>query len=276
MAGGTSMDHIWRMINQRSAAGVAYDLNGRGPAVLLLHGLSFDRRTWTPVTRLIGDRAMSLVVDLPGHGSSASWSEYDFDVVIDALHDTVTEVGLSEPVVVGHSISGLLAFVYAARYPTTAVIDVDMVLDLGGFAELVRSLDSQLHSPAFPQLWEQFEHSMQLDHIPADARQFVDESMRADQQLVLGYWAPLFDTPVAELSARVDETLAAVSIPCAAIHGSELEASYRRWLRDRLPQIAVHEWPNSGHFPHLVQPERFTETLLSLATNPSSSRRSEE
>jgi pimeloyl-ACP methyl ester carboxylesterase len=268
------MDHVSRAINQRSAAGLAYDLTGRGRPVLFLHGLSFDRRTWTPVIRLVGDRLTSLVVDLPGHGSSAAWSAYDFDTVIDALHDTATEAGLSEPVVVGHSISGLLGFVYAARYPTSGVIDIDMVLDLGGFAELVRSLDSQLQSPAFPQLWSQFEHSMQLDRIPTEARQLVDASMRADQQLVLGYWAPLFDTPVAELLARVDETLAAVSVPCAAIHGSELDPHYRRWLHDRLPQIAVYEWPNSGHFPHLVHPERFTETLQSLATNRPSARHS--
>jgi pimeloyl-ACP methyl ester carboxylesterase len=270
------MDHVSRTINRRSAAGVAYDLTGRGPTVLFLHGLTFDRRTWTPIISIAGDRVRSLVVDLPGHGDSVSWSAYDFDTVIDALHDTVTEVGLSEPLVVGHSISGLLGFVYAARYPTSAVLDIDMVLDLGGFAELVRSLGSQLHGPAFPHLWEQFEHSMQLDLIPIEARKLVDDSIRAEPELVLGYWAPLFDTPVAELLARVDETLAAVSVPCAAIHGSELDPSYRRWLHDRLPQMAVHEWPNSGHFPHLVHPERFTETLQSLATNPSGTRRSEK
>ena len=141
------MDHALRRINERSEAGIAYDVTGRGPAVLFLHGLTFDRRTWTPIISLTGDRVLSLVVDLPGHGGSAAWSAYDFDTVIDALHDTVKEVGVSEPVVVGHSISGLLGFVYAARYPTSAVIDVDMVLDLRGFAELVRSLGSQLHGP---------------------------------------------------------------------------------------------------------------------------------
>lgn len=270
------MDHVSPRINQRSAAGIAYDLAGRGPAVLFLHGLTFDRRTWVPVIRLVGDQLMSLVVDLPGHGNSAPWSAYDFDAVIDALHDTVTEIGVSEPLVVGHSISGLLGFVYAARYPTSAVLDVDMILDLGDFAELVRSVGSQLRGPEFPQLWEQFERSMQLDRIPPDARKLVDESMRADQHLVLGYWAPLFDTPVTEVLARVDETLAAVSVPCAAIHGSALDMSYRRWLHDRLPQIVVHEWPNSGHFPHLVHPNRFVETLWSLATYPSSGHRSEE
>jgi pimeloyl-ACP methyl ester carboxylesterase len=262
------MNHVLRLINERSEAGIAYDVTGGGPAVLFLHGLTFDRRTWTPIISLTGDRVLSLVVDLPGHGGSAAWSAYDFDTVIDALHDTVQEVGVSEPVVVGHSISGLLGFVYAARYPTSAVIDIDMVLDLRGFAELVRSLGSQLHGPEFGQLWEQFEHSMQLDRIPREARGLVDQSRRADQQLVLGYWAPLFDAPLAEMLDRVDETLAAVSVPCVAIHGSELDMSYRSWLRDRLPQVAIYEWPDSGHFPHLVHSERFVETLRSLATHP--------
>lgn len=81
-----------------SGAGIAYDVTGTGPPVLFVHGLRFDSRTWAPIVRRLGDAVTSLVVDLPGHCSSSSWPSYDIDEVVDALHTTVTEVGLSPPV----------------------------------------------------------------------------------------------------------------------------------------------------------------------------------
>ncbi|HHO58195.1 MAG TPA: alpha/beta hydrolase, partial [Oceanithermus profundus] len=33
------------------------------------------------------------------------------------------------------------------------------------------------------------------------------------------------------------------------------------WLAARIPGAAVEVWPDYGHYPHLVDPDRFVERL---------------
>ncbi len=48
---------------------LAYDDHGEGiPVVVLLHGLTFDRDTWRPVSEQLGAGVRSIAFDLPGHG----------------------------------------------------------------------------------------------------------------------------------------------------------------------------------------------------------------
>ena len=38
------------------------------------------------------------------------------------------------------------------------------------------------------------------------------------------------------------------------------------WLHDRLPQATVVMVPNSGHFPHLIDPDGFAALLADTAS----------
>ncbi len=246
----------------RTAGGIGYEVHGTGSSLLLLHGLTFDRRTWLPIVDILGDGVTAALLDLPGHGSSDSWARYDLHAVVEALHDAADEVGLERPVVVGHSISGLLAFLYASRFPTAGVVDLDMVLHLDPFIELVRSVAPQLQGDAFPAIWGQFQASMHLERIPKPARDLVHASLRAQPELVLGYWSVLFTDTTTELTHQVDETLTSVKVPALAIHGDPPDQHYRAWLHARCPSARLEVWPGSGHFPHLVHARRFRDRLV--------------
>jgi pimeloyl-ACP methyl ester carboxylesterase len=229
-----------------------------------LHGLTFDRRTWLPVVETVGGNVMTVLLDLPGHGTSRRWTTYDLDEVTRGLHDAVEGLGVQSPVVVGHSISGLLACRYASRYQAAAVVNVDLVLRIEPFVELVRSVAPQLQSDAFPAVWRRFQDSMHLELIPEPSRALVAASMHVDQELVLGYWSPLFTLDPIELSDQVDDMLATIEVPMLAIHGDPPEDDYRGWLQARCPSAQLEVWPNSGHFPHLVHVQRFSRRLLEL------------
>ena len=108
--------------------------DGAAP-VVLLHGLTFDRSTWRPpVSALAGRRAIAL--EPPEHGGSPRRRSYDLREVADVLHAAITAAGARAPVLVGHSIGGVLATVYASRHPTPAVLNIDQPL-LAGAAVLV-------------------------------------------------------------------------------------------------------------------------------------------
>jgi pimeloyl-ACP methyl ester carboxylesterase len=243
----------------------------RRPPLVLLHGLTFDRRLWNPVRAEL-DRVdpgrRILVLDLPGHGQSPGWSSYDIESVADGVHRAVEEAQLQAPVVVGHSISAVIATVYAARYRTRGVVNVDQSLQVAPFASLVRSLAGKLRGPEFPAVWEIFAASMQIERLPASAQELVRSTCQPRQELVLGYWQELLDLPIDELVSLAAAALTEVreaGVPYLIIAGDPLDSGYQQWLYEMLPQVEVAVWPESGHFPQLAQPHRFAECLGSTS-----------
>jgi pimeloyl-ACP methyl ester carboxylesterase len=249
---------------------LAGDLTGapdRRPPLVLLHGLTFGRTMWRPalahLAALDPDRQV-LALDLPGHGDSPGWASYDPDVLAEAVHRAVGEAELQPPVLAGHSIAGIIATVYAARYPARGVVNVDQPLQTEPFARLVQSLAGPLRGPGFARVWEQFEASMGIGLLSPAAQDLLASARYVRQDLVTGYWQGVLDRPVEELAGMVAATLAAVreaKVPYLQVSGHELGPEYLEWLNRELPQAEVTVWPGSGHFPHLDRPAEFAGLL---------------
>jgi pimeloyl-ACP methyl ester carboxylesterase len=85
----------------------------------------------------------------------------------------VQEAGLTAPVVAGHSAGGLLATIYAARYPTRGVVNIDQPLETARFATFVGSLAERLRGPEFPAVWQMFYDSFHAELLPPAAQDLV-------------------------------------------------------------------------------------------------------
>jgi pimeloyl-ACP methyl ester carboxylesterase len=207
----------------------------------------------------------TVALDLPGHGTSPAARSYDLDVVAELVHGAVEDAGLEAPVLVGHSISGVIATLYAARYPTRGVVNVDQTLEVEPVIGLVESVATQLRGPGFPRLWaELFFPSMHAELLPPAGRELVRSTSRPDQQLVLGYWRQLLDGDVGAVVEMASDALAAVrrsGVAYLYIAGADVEPGYARWLAREIPQAETEVWPGSGHFPHLADPQRFAKVL---------------
>ena len=238
---------------------LAYDLEGRGAPIVFLHGLTFDRRTWRPIIDRLGHEVQPLSIDLPAHGESPG-DPMPLEQVAAEVHDLVTALGLEDPIVVGHSMSGAIAFVYASTYPTRAVVTVDSGPEVQPFAEIVQQLEPTLRGPGFAQAWTHFEMTLGLDRIPEPVSSLVLETHEVQQDVVLGYWEQLFQAGPVELQAWVDEIVESIQVPCLGIFGRSLTRGERERF-ERLPDVQIDEWVDAGHFVHLVDPDRFATRL---------------
>jgi pimeloyl-ACP methyl ester carboxylesterase len=93
--------------------------NPRGPVLLFLHGITGSRRYWQKKVRPLGRDHRLIIPDLLGFGLSPKpYLEYTIDVFRDSVRNFVEEIDLaSRPLfIVGHSLGGLIALEYAARY----------------------------------------------------------------------------------------------------------------------------------------------------------------
>ncbi|BBD78969.1 alpha/beta fold hydrolase [Aerosticca soli] len=96
-----------------------YYEGGQGPTLVLLHGFGADRSVWLPLARELGGHFHLVIPDLPGWGESSriEGANYDLDAQAARLQDFVQALRLGRFVLVGHSMGGGIAGVYAAEHP---------------------------------------------------------------------------------------------------------------------------------------------------------------
>ncbi|TDD42069.1 alpha/beta hydrolase, partial [Kribbella antibiotica] len=88
-----------------------------GPGMVLLHGLTSDGSSFDGVVPALAERWRVLVPDQRGHGVTGPADEYSFELLAEDLGEFVEAQGLVRPVVVGHSMGAVAAYLYAARRP---------------------------------------------------------------------------------------------------------------------------------------------------------------
>jgi pimeloyl-ACP methyl ester carboxylesterase len=108
--------------------------SSEGPAVVLVHGLSSNSHVWDAVAPRLAAQFRVVALDQRGHGRSDKPDEgYDFDTIVADLRGLVEALGLSRPIVVGHSWGGNVVLQHAAANPDEVA---GLVLVDGGFIEL--------------------------------------------------------------------------------------------------------------------------------------------
>jgi pimeloyl-ACP methyl ester carboxylesterase len=176
------------------------------------------------------------------------------------VHELLASLAVQRPVVVGHSMSGGLACLYASAYPTRGVVIVDNGPDIRPFAQLVQRLEPALRGSGFTDLWRTFEESLGLERIPEPTRSLVLETHEVKQDVVVGYWEMLLRTDRNELQALIDTQIRKLDVPCLAVFGRPItDSEHERFAR--LPDVQLEEWIGDGHFVHLVDPDRFATRL---------------
>lgn len=253
------------LLDTAQSHGVAYEKTGSGPPILFIHGLTYDRQMWGPVVaRLAGDYTC-IAIDLPGHGKSADASTYDLLAVTRKIHAAFAQIESRPPIVVGHSIGMLYAVTFAAMYPVAGLVTSDQTLNNLAFLERLGGMREALQSPAFAGIWRAIESELGIDLIPESRRALIESASNPRQDVVLGYWREAFDTPPAVLQAFLLKFVANIEVPFSAVFGDDVQPDYRSWLRPVAPQCEIVVFPNSGHFPHLVEVEGFAAEVRAVA-----------
>src|ERR671914_1548724 len=114
MGQSTLTPHELRLHGHR----VTYRTAGRGPALLLLHGIANSSETWESVAEPLSERFTLIAPDLLGHGESATpRGDYSLGAHASGVRDVLTALGHDRVTVVGHSLGGGIAMQFAYQFP---------------------------------------------------------------------------------------------------------------------------------------------------------------
>jgi pimeloyl-ACP methyl ester carboxylesterase len=248
--------------------------SANGASIVFLHGLSFDHAMWDPVIDRLPKGHRSIALDLPGHGGSPAGRERGLEPVVDAVHAAVVDAGIHAPIVVGHSIGGPLASLYAATHPARAVVSVEAPIRLEPFAGMLRML--RLEGDGFDGAWSAIRDGLRMDLLPADRRQLLRAGDTPSQQVILSYQADLLERPLEEVVRWRDDALRRLrgaGTPYLTLHSNPVDAGDLAWQLERLPQAESVVWPVGHHFPHLANPDAFAALLARVAATAPPVRR---
>lgn len=112
----------------QSGQRVHYVCAGHGePELVLFAGFGGDVLDWSPIIPTLAQSQRVCAFDRLGQGWSdqAAISDTTFESLADQMHEAIAFAGIRRPVVVGHSLGGALAQVYAAKYEVAGVVLVD-------------------------------------------------------------------------------------------------------------------------------------------------------
>jgi pimeloyl-ACP methyl ester carboxylesterase len=253
---------------------IAFDEAGEGRTIVWLHGMGEDRTSWTPVTDLLAGEFRSIRIDFRGHGESGRLPHYEG---VDLVGDVGAVVGATceaPPIVIGHSLGGIVATAASAFGITGSAVCVDQSLKEDPFTDLMLALAHRLRDPntfADAQLELKFALGMAL--VPETTlADLARASATSDPQVALDLWKTRLDGDPDVIRAddeAFEGILAGVTRPYLALHGTPVAAGYEHWLTSTIPTAQFEAWNRLGHWLHLVEPVRFAQRVRAfVADNP--------
>ena len=183
-----------------------YVIGGKGDPVVLLHGWP---ETWYQWRHVMPDLAKNYTViapDLRGIGdSSKPLTGYDGKTVAEDIHQLVTKLGFNSIYLVGHDIGVLVAYPYAAEYPSEVKKLVVMESPIPGFFPPP--------TPGIPPVWHIFFH--QAPDVPEALIQ------GQEREYLTWFYRNEAYNPAAITQADIDEYVSHYSAPGAMRAGFE-------------------------------------------------------
>ncbi|MBV9458685.1 MAG: alpha/beta hydrolase [Bradyrhizobium sp.] len=89
-------------------------------ALVFLHGIGGAARAWRSQIDGFSDRYRATAWDMPGYGGSAPLDSVSIATLAEALQEFLRGIGAKKPVLVGHSIGGMIVQQWLTKYPNEA------------------------------------------------------------------------------------------------------------------------------------------------------------
>ena len=234
---------------------------GRGPTIVLVHGLGSDYDDWLPTARDLARDHRVVLVELPGHGITPMAAPFTLEQASLALDRAIAEESPHAPVVlVGHSIGGLVAAFEAKRAPQRVrelVLVETALAPQSSKAEtdtLFAMLDHDL-SGTLRTIYHSFgRDSVQSEMLWREALQLRHDDMRQ--------WIRV------AVSADLSKEAAGLTMPVLAVLSARSWEPGETWTHAAtalgyasMPHLKGVRFDDCGHFLMLDAPERLASTI---------------
>ncbi|HEX8294499.1 MAG TPA: alpha/beta fold hydrolase [Pyrinomonadaceae bacterium] len=245
---------------------IKYVEAGSGPAVVLLHGLGGSHANWAFNTPALAQKFRVIVPDQVGFGQSDKpLINYRVGTYVDFLDKFLSELKVERATLVGNSMGGWVAALYALRYPAKA--DRIVLVNSAGFAP-PKEFDLSALSGLNPSTREQTK--LLADMIFTNPLFKTDAAVDAmlAQRISAGdgYTIQSLVESIHRGEDMLDGKLGALKQPVLIVWGRDdrltpLAREGERFRRE-LPSAQLVVFDNCGHSPQVEKAAEFNAAVL--------------
>ena len=258
---------------------------GKGPALLLIHGIGDRSDTWRTLIPTLARDHTVIAPDLLGHGrSDKPRADYSVAAYANAMRDLLSVLGIERASVVGHSLGGGVAMQFAYQYPercerlvlvATGGIsrEVNPILRLASApnADLVLPLlrlpAMRLVGRALVKLLQLLGTDMGRD---ADDLQLVFEALpdATARRAFIRTLRAVVDWR-GQVITMLDRSYLTRGMPTLLVWGTRdavVPYEHANIAHAAMPGSRLEVFDGAGHFPHHFDPERFSAVLRDFLT----------
>lgn len=224
-------------------------------AMVMIHGASDQAGTWFTVAPALARSRRVILPDLAGHGESApADGPIPISLIIARLEAVIDDaVGEERVTLVGNSLGGWIALLYALKHPDRVA---QLVLESSG------GLARPISSPLVANTREEAVPVLRAVHGPHyQAPEWV-----VDALLERAKGSPMLRLTEI-LEHDVEPRLGQISMPATLIWGADdgvLPLDYGQALQQAIPGATLQVLEGAAHIPHMQQPVRFLECLTAI------------
>jgi N-formylmaleamate deformylase len=237
---------------------------GAKPSLIPLHGLTGNGACWTPLARSLEDEYDVVMPDARGHGNSSAphhgctYADHAADVI--AL---MRGLGLSQPILLGHSMGGMTAAIVAGQFPSRirGVILADPTfLSPERQRDVYESDVAEQHRRLLGREGDDLLAQLRLRH-PHRSPEIVELLVSARLQTRMSAFEVL--TPP---NPEYQQLVSKMAVPILLIIGDSGVVSLEtaRELHGLNPLIRVEQVTDAGHGLQYDQPGRFAALVRSF------------
>jgi pimeloyl-ACP methyl ester carboxylesterase len=250
---GNSVDSL-----VRDGVKLAFEQRGEGdPGIVFIHGWCCDHTFFEPQMDHFSRNHRVVTVDRRGHGESDKpEGSYHPDVFAEDIAWLIDQLGLTKPVVVGHSMGGVVALRLAHLFPES--VSALIALDAGWvlpsiYDEAGPAVSAALTQPDYQDQIRAVMGSMMLDSDdPARRQRFLDTMSSAPQRIMHAEWQETIEhtdtaTPLEELQ-----------VPALYIAAQEPLGDL---ARIRAAGVTIGQTVGSGHFHQFEVPDQVNSMM---------------
>jgi pimeloyl-ACP methyl ester carboxylesterase len=226
------------------------------PPIVFVHGWCCNNGYFAPQAKAFKKRHRTISVDLRGHGRSGKpkRQEYSPRVFADDVAWMCGELDVQKPVVVGHSMGGLVALQLAASHPDLAsgivLVDPAPIIKNEATIGMFKGMAESLRGAGYLDVVRGFVNSGLFapgDDEAVKAR-VVDEISSARQHVMAGCADGM-------LAFDGEAALRAAKVPGLVIWAGDPPPDFPR-MRELMPTLSQAKTFGAGHFHQLLVPDQ--------------------